>query len=251
MFPEEVIKQEMQSIMFEAPIKLPEKEVREMAIERLRQQKALLRAAEKMGITLPGGELDWFMEQLRHEFPLESDYYRLIEETGRTPDQVRLQMRTDLLIFFLMDRIASQIRISDDDTVIRPKEVTYKQIFFYSNPDEPAERRKNKILKAWRIWFRLKLGADFDRLAKKYSSRSQIERTSSWMPTSAVVQTAFRMKPGQISKPIVSTWGITIIKVTRVTGGEKVRYGDLPYRLKRLVFRQKVMEELNKLISGE
>ena len=249
MFPEELIKQEIQSIRFEAPIRLPAKEVESLAVQRLAQERALLQLARERGISVPDEELDWFMYELKREFPTESDFYTLLEETGRTEEQVREQMRKDLTIFFLMDNIAKDIQISDDDTVPRPKEVTYKEIFIYSNPDESQIRRQRKILKAWRIWFRLKTGADFDRLAKKYSSRQTIEKTSSWLPTSATVLTAFRMKPGQISKPIVSNWGITIIKVVKVTGGEPVRYGDLPYRLKRLVFREKVLEKLNSLIS--
>ena len=251
MFPENIIKQEMQSIMFEAPVRLPRREVREMAIERLRQEEALLKLADSMGISIPDEELNWFMDQLKREFPTESDFYTLLDTTGRTEEQVREQMLKDLKIFFLMDRIAQEIKISDDDSVIRPKEVTYKEIFIYSNPDEPQVRRQRKIVRAWKIWLRLKLGANFDKMAKKYSSRSTIEKTSSWLPTSAVVVTAFRLKPGEISKPIVSNWGITIIKVTKVTGGDKVRYGDLPYRLKRLVFRQKVIDKLNELIAGQ
>ncbi len=249
MFPRELIKQEIQSILFEAPIRIPRKEAESLAVYRLQQEQALLKLAQQRGITVPNEELEWFMYELKREFPTESDFYDLLKQTGRTEEQVREQMRRDLTIFRLMDNIAKDIKISDDDTVIRPKEVTYKEIFIYSNPDEPIERRQRKILKAWKIWLRLKFGAKFDKLARKYSSRQNIEKTSSWLPTSGVVMTAFRMKPGEISKPIISTWGITIIQVTKVTGGEKVRYGDLPYRLKRLVFRQKVLEKLDELIG--
>lgn len=253
-FSKKLVKEEVRRIQFEAPVKLPMREAQEKAIARLREEKAIINKAKEMGFTVSQDEVEWLFNEFRRLFPTDAEFYKFLKKQHLDEDEVRDDIARDILMFKVLDSVAKTIKISDDDTVKRPYEVRYREIFIYSNPYEPKGRRISKIAKAWWIWLRLKLGADFCKMAEKYSSRSNRERCgdagfTSYMPTSAVRMHAWRLKPGQLSKPIVTTWGITILRVEEVRGGEPVRFGDLSWRLKRLVFMDKVLEKLDQMLS--
>lgn len=107
----------------------------------------------------------------------------------------------------------------------RPAAVSFRQIVVAPRPDSAAQAAA--LQKAESLQTALRAGADFAAAAKRFSDDSgsrDLGGELGWFRRGVMVkpfeQAAFRLKPGEISDPVESSFGFHIIQVERVQPAE-------------------------------
>jgi len=184
--------------------------------------------------------VDEFIRRVRTQFRSDVDFERQLQASGfGTMEEYRRwitdQRRRELLQETLMQKLrqsgtlrpvpptedelrAFYERVRDRQT--RPAVVSFRQVVIRPEPDSAAVDSAFRLADS--LSLALKAGADFATLARRYSndpgSRDQggelgYFRRGQMVPEFERV--AFGMRPGQISPPVLSSFGFHVIQVQR------------------------------------
>ena len=182
-------------------IKVSEQEV-DQAIEDIVRQRALTLSTLRMALAKEGVEFDEYQEQIR--------------------DQV-------LTSKLIRSRVQSQVEVSEEDIIDyysrnpqlsqKGEEIRVQQILFLVSPTSDQREWEEAYQRAIKVHKRLKEGADFAVLAKKYSHDRAARgggdlgwvRRGMLLPSFEL--TAFKLKVGEISEPVRTPLGFHIIKI--------------------------------------
>jgi peptidyl-prolyl cis-trans isomerase C len=179
---------------------------------------ALLRQkSQHEGASISDDELDLEFEKIRKSYPDDITFKAALAENSASIKEWRENLRKSLLekkAFALLSPVATDSEALKDAHAYydshkaefqRPQQVHIKQIAVAKRDD--AER----ILKA------LKSGTSFDSLAKKYSISPDAARGGEidYISKGAVpiFDSAFNLRPGQLSSVIDSSYGFHILKL--------------------------------------
>ncbi|BBB31898.1 peptidyl-prolyl cis-trans isomerase D [Thermotomaculum hydrothermale] len=151
-------------------------------------------------------------------------YYENHKDKYKTP-----LMRRIKFVVFNPFVVGANVKISDaeikdyyeknKDKYTQEEQVRAKHILISSSAKKISDAEAKKL--AEKIYNQLKKGADFDKLAKKYSDDPGTKNKGGdlgFFPKGRMVKpfedAAFSLKVGQISKPVKTRYGYHIIKVT-------------------------------------
>jgi len=177
-------------------------------------------AKSQFGIAIGDAQVDRQLEQLRERVSggSEARFREALAQQGVTELQVREQLRKQLLGRALLPRLSAEASVSDEEI-----ERWYKG--HLSGYEQPARRRVRHILvptraQADELEHKLRAGADFAALAKRYSIDSATA-LSGGVLAGAIVQgqtlpafdrVAFSLKTDAISAPVRTASGWHIIQ---------------------------------------
>jgi parvulin-like peptidyl-prolyl isomerase len=125
--------------------------------------------ANKLGITVTDKDVQTQLDQIKQQYFGGSDkrYKQQLVKQGYTDSAVREQIRTQLLSQRLFDKVTADVKASDD--AVHAYYVAHKSQYPPSRDVNEILVGKNKKALADSIYKQLKGGADFGKLAKKYS----------------------------------------------------------------------------------
>ncbi len=194
------------------------KALQNQALQYLIQQAEYEQEADDLGVKVSDKEIDDRVEQIKKQYFNGSDkqYQANLKRQHLTNEEVRKEVRNQVLSEKLYAKVTGDVKVSDDD--IQKYYNAHKQD--YTQPESRDVRHilvKSKAL-ADRLYSQLTNGASFAKLAKKYSQDPSSKDQGGKMvalkgrTVPPFDQTAFLLGKGTISHPIKTTYGWHIIQ---------------------------------------
>ena len=206
-------------------------QLRKEAMALMIEQELVKQAAEKEGIKGDPAVVDKQIEELRNVFDNEDEYRMKLEGDGFTEESYRRHVERMAAAKAYLDRIRADVADVSDAEV---------EQFYAEHPDRltlPAQVRVRHILLTWKplgtqddraalrkqmepILERARAGEDFAELAREFSEDSATREsggdTGFFYPGTMVrpfEEVAFSLKPGEISDPLNTVFGVHILKL--------------------------------------
>lgn len=200
--------------------KAMEKQFKQRILDKLVSDTLMMQEAEKLGVKPSEKEIDDRYKQVKKQFSSEAQFNDALQKAKLTPDRLRESIEQQLVQQQLMARVA------------KAKKITDKQIaeFYNKNKAQFTQPKKYHVVQilvaakdkalAEKLYTQLRGGGDFAALAKKHSTDPQSKNRGGdigFVSVGEVVPefgtTMEKLKTGEISKPVKSTFGWHIMKV--------------------------------------
>jgi foldase protein PrsA len=192
-------------------------QIKQSAMQFLVQRAQLEQKAHDYGIKITDKQINDRIAQIKKQLGGEKAYQAQVKANGLTEATVRSDIVVPQLVSeAIYKKVTGGVKVSDDDVANYYK--SHQKIYRQPESREVRHILVNSKAQADKLYAQLAAGADFGKLAKKYSkdpgsavqggkltiSRGQTE--------AAFDQTAFLLKKGQISHPIKTRYGYHIIQ---------------------------------------
>ncbi len=194
------------------------KQLDQQAVAFLVQRVELAKAAEDMKIEITDADVNKQLDQIKKQYFAgdEKRYQKQLKQQGLTDEQVRNDVRANVISEKLFNEVTKDVKASDADI----------QKYYEDNKAQygtPESRDVRHILvktkaQADKLYDQLKGGANFAALAKKFSqdpgSKDQGGKYTvvKGETVAPFEQTAFLLDKGQISRPVKTQYGYHIIQ---------------------------------------
>jgi foldase protein PrsA len=227
-------------------------QLQQQAVNFLVQTQELEQKAKELGVEITDKQVSDRFAQIRRQLGGQKNLEAQAKANGLTLDDVRtVVIRPQLLSEGISKKITSGVKVSDDDV-----EKYYKShLKLYQQPESRDVRHilvSDRTL-ANKLYDRVKAGADFAKLAKKYSkdpgSRAQGGKLTVVKGTMAgpFDQTTFLLDKGQISRPVKTQFGWHIIKaISDIRPARTTPLKDVRMAIRQQLLSQRKNEKLSK-----
>jgi parvulin-like peptidyl-prolyl isomerase len=188
------------------------------AITYLIQRAEYAQEADAMGIKISDSDVDKRIEQLKKQYYAgsESKYEKTLKQQGLTQDQAKEEVRASLIAEAVFKKVTDKVNVSQKD--IKAYYDSHKSQYVQPQSREVRHILVTKKALAETLWSKLKAGASFAVLAKKYSkdpgsaSNGGKLTISKGQTVAEFDKTAFDLKKGELSPPIHTQYGYHIIQ---------------------------------------
>jgi peptidyl-prolyl cis-trans isomerase C len=199
---------------------------RQNALDTLIDIEVLAQAAEAENVRAAQADVDKQLSELKGQFPTAEAFQEALRANDTSEEELKKDIAQGLAVQALIDRhvsvklepkAAEEFYKSHSDKFQHPAEVRASHILFRSAEGDSAEARK----RAEETLARVKKGDDFGKLAKQLSEdpgSAQRNGDLGFFSREKMVKpfadAAFNLKPGQVSEPVETPFGVHLIKVT-------------------------------------
>ena len=230
--------------------------LRDQIMAFLVQKAEFAQKAADMGIKVDDKKVNDRLTQLKKQYfgGSEKKYLATLKAQGMTDSQVRDDLKTQLISEQLFNKVTSDVKVSDSD--LKRYYDGHKQQF-----SQPASRQVRHILVkskslADKLYAQLKAGADFGKLAKKYSqdpgSKAQGGKltVSKGQTVPPFDKAAFSLKTNEISKPVHTTYGWHIIQPLGPVKPSKITpFSQVKLQIKGQLEQTKKQDKMRKWVD--
>jgi len=205
--------------------------LRREAMDLMIEQELVAQAAEREGVAADTAQVDAAVQGLRERFDKPEDFSSRLEDEGYTEDSYREHIARMMAGGKYLDGIrAEAANVSDDDleTYYRdnearltlPEQVRVRHILLTWKPMGTTDDRAAIREQIVPILEQARAGADFAELARQHSEDSAtaagggdtgLFHRGQMVP--AFEDVAFALKPGEISDPVETPFGVHILKL--------------------------------------
>jgi parvulin-like peptidyl-prolyl isomerase len=227
----EITKEQFQSLMarakksydaqkrpFPKPGSTEYEQLKGQAITFLVQRGEFEEEADNMGVDITDAKVDKRIAQLKKQFygGSEARYEKTLKQQGLTDDQAREEVRAQLISEALFKKVTGDVKISNAD--IKGYYNSHKSQYGRPESREVRHILVQKKSLADSLYAQLQAGADFPKLAKRYSkdpgsaSNGGKLTITKGQTVPQFDKTAFGLKKGQLSQPIKTQYGYHIIQ---------------------------------------
>lgn len=231
-------------------------QLRQAIVRSLVEEAEFKIGAEEFGIEVGDADVDKRLEELKEQFFQgdEEKYKEELEKQGLTEEQVRDQLRTQILSERLFEEVTKDVKVTDQDV----------KAYFEENKAQfgtPESRQVRHILvktkqQADKLYAQIKNGADFAKLAKKNSQdpSSAQEGGNFTAEKGATVapfdKTVFSLKTGELSKPVKTQFGWHIIEATgAIKPASTQELSEVEKDIRQQLLQQKQNDAMNKWVA--
>jgi peptidyl-prolyl cis-trans isomerase C len=211
------------------------KDKRRQVLDQLIAERLLDQEAQREQIAISDQQVDQAIAQMaaQQQPPMTTEQFlRHVEHSGRSIEDLRGQIRQQLARQALCEKVTAAVEVTDQQAMAyyqanmaqfyEPEQVRASHILLRPSQDasDPNQQLATVLAKAQQLLAQINAGADFAELA----------RTSSQCPSAAnggdlgyfkkgemeapFEKLAFELAPGQVGGPVVTSYGVHIIKVT-------------------------------------
>ena len=226
------------------------------AVTFLIQRAEFEQEADSMGIKITDDQVNTRIEQLKKQFygGSEQRYEKTLKQQGLTQDQAKEEVRAQLISEALFKKVTGNIKVSQNE--IKAYYNSHK-----SQYGQPETRDVRHILVAKKaladsIYAQLKAGANFAKLAKKYSkdpgsaSNGGKLTISKGQTVPAFDKTAFTLKKGELSKPIHTQYGYHIIQaLSEIKPAQTTSLSKVESSIKQQLEQQRKNDAMTKWVE--
>jgi len=230
---------------------VPEK-LKVSILERIIENKLLLKVAAREGITVSGREVERLYTTIAKDYG--DNFTTYLKKIGLTPDEWKTMLRNDLLIDKTLKRHLEKIGTVSQDDIAAYYE-THQHEF-----QIPMQYRISQIVVptmtlARQIHERLTRGEDFSELAKKYSILPEGKEGGDlgyWREDRLPKEFEIvrQMKVGEISNIIHSPYGYHILMLSGLREARTLSLKEAAPRIARELIQQKKAEEKEKWLAN-
>ena len=183
------------------------------------QQSQWEQAGAKMGVKVSDKEIDTRLNALKQQYFKGDDekFQAALDKQGLTVEQVRDQLRARLLSDKIYKAVIGKVKVSD--TEIKAYYDSHKAQYMQPESREVRHILVKKQALADEIYAKLKNGADFEALAKRYTedtpSKPDGGKLTAYKGKTAAPfdKFVFSAKVGELSHPIKTEFGWHVIEV--------------------------------------
>jgi foldase protein PrsA len=227
--------------------------LRNQAMQYLVQRSEIAQKAAGLGIKVSDKQIADRLAQIKKQYfaGSETKYKAQLQKQGLTDQQVRDDVRAQLTSEQLFNKVTAGAKVSDADVTAYYKQHPQS----YTQPQSRAVRHilvKDKAL-ADKIYAQLKGGADFAKLAAKYSldpgSKNQGGKLTitKGQTVPEFDTTAFSLKTNELSKPVKTRFGYHIIQaLSSVRPRKTTPLKDVKEAIRQQLLQQKRTELMTK-----
>ena len=188
------------------------------AITFLVQQAEVEEQAEQLGVDVSDKDVDKEIARYKKQFYGGSDerYEKAVKQQGLTDEEARDAIRQQLVSKRVFDKVTGNIKVTDAD--INAYYASHKSQYVQPESRDVRHILVQKKSLADSLYAQLKGGANFAKLAKRYSKDPGSAANGGKLTVSkgqTVPQfdkTAFSLKKGQLSAPVKTQYGYHIIQ---------------------------------------
>ncbi len=209
--------------------------------------------ADELGIEISAKEVDKKLAQLKKQLFQgdEKDFQEALKREGLTEEQVRVELRDQILRERLHEEVTKGIKVSDEE-IDRHYEKNKAQF------TQPASRNVRHILvkqkaKADEVYAQLKKGGDFSALARRFSEDPSSKQQGGKLPVTKgstvppFDKTAFSLGTGELSKPVKTQFGWHIIEaLSPITPEKATPLKDVKSSIRQQLVEKKKNDALKK-----
>jgi peptidyl-prolyl cis-trans isomerase C len=236
-------------------------------LDGLIEREVLYQESLKAGIKVSKEKVNEQLTGIQKRFPSEEEFKKALASMDLTEDEVRAQIQRGLAIRELIEqKVASKIVISDEDTQAyydgnpqlfkQPEQVKASHILIKVDPtaDEAAKTAARKKIQD--IQQKLKDGGDFAALAKEYSEGpsgakgGDLGYFSRGQMVKPFEDTAFAMKPGEVSGLVETRFGYHLMKVYDMKPEQTLAYSDVKDKIAQRLKQEKIEKEANLYVQN-
>ena len=183
------------------------------------QQSQWEQAGAKMGVTVSDKEVDTRLEALKQQYFKGDDekFQAQLDKDGLTVQQIRDQLRARMLSDKIYKSVIDKVKVTDAD--IQAYYDNHKAQYMQPESREVRHILVKKKALADELYAKLKNGADFEALAKKYTedttSKPDGGKLTAYKGKTAAPfdKFVFAAKVGELSHPIKTEFGWHVIEV--------------------------------------
>lgn len=224
-------------------------------LDNLVNQKLIEQAAKDKGISITDAEIEKQIEQLKSGFKDDEQFQSALKSANMTLDALRQQIRDQLLTQKLIESLAKDTKISEDEM----------KKYFDTNKEQFAQAAAKK---ASHILFKpedkktgetvlaqVKDGGDFAALAKKYSVDTATAANGGdlgWPTTPYVPEfesALAKLKKGETSDLVQTPYGWHIIRVTDTRTASQKKYEDVKDQIEQILIQQRRADAYQKFLD--
>ncbi len=249
---------ESQKRPFPKPGSTEYEQLKGQAVTFLIQRAEFEQEAETMGIKITDDKVNKRIAQLKKQFYGNSDqrYLKTLKQQGLTEDQAKEEVKAQLISEELFKKVTGSVKVSSDE--VKAYYNSHK-----SQYGQPQTRDVRHILVAKKaladsLYAQLKGGANFAKLAKKYSkdpgsaSNGGKLTISKGQTVPAFDKTAFSLKTGELSPPIHTQYGYHIIQaLSAVKAAQTTSLGKVQASIKQQLEQQRKNDAMTKWVDDK
>jgi foldase protein PrsA len=226
------------------------------AITFLLQQAEIEEQASKLGVNVSNSDVDKEIARYKKQFygGSEARWEKAVKQQGLTDDQARDAIRQQLISKGVQDKVEADVKVSNAD--IKQYYDTHKTQYVQPESRDVRHILVPKKALADSIYQQLKSGANFAKLAKRYSKDPGSAANGGKLTVSkgqtvpAFDKTAFSLKTGQISPPIHTQYGYHVIQaLSAVKPAKTTSLAQVRASIKQQLEQQKKSDKLNKWLE--
>jgi peptidyl-prolyl cis-trans isomerase C len=243
------------------PNDIERSQIKNQVLENLIARELLYQESQKKGIKVDQKEIEAQLTALKGRFPSEAEFKNALSTMNLTEAGLRFQFERDLAIRKLLDdQIGGKSTVSEKESRAyydgnlesfkKPEQVRASHILIKVDPGADEAKKAEARTKIESLQAKLKNGEDFGALAKEYSEGPSGPKGGDLgffgrgQMVKPFEETAFSMKPGQVSGMVETRFGYHLIMVTERTPESTLSYEEVKDRLEQYLKQQKVQEEI-------
>ena len=236
-------------------------QIKKQVLENLIARELLYQESQKKGIKVDQKEIEEQLTALKGRFPSEVEFKNALSTMNLTEADLRFQFERDLAIRKLLDdQIGGKSTVSEKESRAyydsnlesfkKSEQVRASHILIKVDPGADEAKKAEARTKIESLQAKLKNGEDFGALAKEYSEGPSGPKGGDLgffgrgQMVKPFEETAFSMKPGQVSGMVETRFGYHLIMVTERTPESTLSYEEVKDRLEQYLKHQKVQAEI-------
>jgi foldase protein PrsA len=233
------------------------KSLQDQAMQYLVQEAEYEQKAKDLGVTVTDADVQARLKQIKKQYfgNSESKYQAQLKAQGLTEAQIMQDLHAQLLSEKLYNKVTANVKVTDAD--IQAYYTQHKSDYSQAASRDVRHILVNNKKLADQLEAQLKGGADFAKLAKKYSKDPGSAANGGKLTVSkgqTVPQfdkVAFSLKTNQISPPVHSQYGWHIIQaLSAVKPAKQTPLKDVKATIKQQLEQTKKTDAMNKWVDG-
>jgi peptidyl-prolyl cis-trans isomerase C len=239
-----------------------EKDVQKFLLNQMLNGELMYQLAQKTPVKDMDKQIHDAVAKLKTRFKTEDDYKKGLQEQGVSEKDLRELIRRNVVIeSYIEQNIVPNQKVTDaevkefydknPETFTQPEQVRASHILLTVDAKAPDADKKKAKAKAEELLKKIKAGADFAKLAQENSGCPSSKQGGDlgYFGKGQMVkpfeETAFTLKPGEVSGIVETQFGYHIIKLVEKKAASKVPFTDVQAKIADSLKRKKVSEAIN------
>ena len=241
--------------------------LRNQVLEGLIEREVLYQESQKAGIKISDQDVNDQLANIKKRYPDENEFNNALTNMGFTEDEVKNQIEHGLAIRELINKkITEKVVITDKESKTfydenpklfkQPEQVKASHILIKADANAGEAKKAEARKKIEEVQQKLKDGGDFSTLAKEYSEGpsnvkgGDLGYFNRGQMVKPFEDTAFAMKPNEVSDVVETRFGYHLIKVYDKKPEKVLAYAEVKDRLNQHLKNQKVEKQASEYVAG-
>ncbi|MCE1225450.1 MAG: peptidylprolyl isomerase [Geobacteraceae bacterium] len=243
-----------------------EKAVQQFLLNQMIGGELMYQVAKNTPVKDQDKQINDALGRLKTRFKTDEDYKKGLQEQGLNEKDLRELIRRNVIIEnYIEQAVVPKQTVSDaevkafydknPETFTQPEQVRASHILITLDAKATDADKKKAKEKAEDLLKQIKAGADFAKLAQENSGCPSSKQGGDlgYFGKGQMVkpfeETAFAMKPGEVSGVVETQFGYHIIKLTERKAPTKVAFDDVKAKIADSLKRKKVSEAINEIME--